>query len=90
MVASASRDTVLLWDAATGERLLRLEGRWDIATGLAFSPDGKMVASISEGAVNLWDVEVDSVDAKAEDVRWERGNSAQKPFRILDLRHHHF
>jgi len=66
MVASARENVISLWDVAIWKRLLIFEtfGRLWI-TGLTFSPDGKMVASMFEDAVNLWDVEV--VDAKAED-----------------------
>jgi WD40 repeat protein len=57
MVASTSRDmTILLWDAATGERLRELEGPSDWRSRLAFSPDSKMVASRWMHTVSLWDV----------------------------------
>ena len=44
-----------------------LEGYWGITTELIFSPDGKMIASRSEDAINLRNVEVGIVYAKAED-----------------------
>src|SRR4051794_15325241 len=52
MFASTSWDrTILLWDAATGKRLRRLEGPSHWRSGLAFSPDSKMVASDWEGVI---------------------------------------
>jgi WD40 repeat protein/tRNA A-37 threonylcarbamoyl transferase component Bud32 len=55
-----------LWDAATGQELLRLEGRAGTFRGVAFSPDGQHVAAASggnyffgadqPGEVKVWDV----------------------------------
>ena len=48
MVASASRDkTVRLWDSATGAARRTLEGHSGTVLGVAFSPDGRLVASTS-------------------------------------------
>ena len=47
--ASASLDkTVKLWDADSGHELLTLRGHSDSVTGVAFSPDGKRLASASD------------------------------------------
>jgi WD40 repeat protein len=45
---------IKLWDAVTGRELLTLAGQKDV-NGLAFSPDGKSLASTSgDGTVKIW------------------------------------
>src|SRR5204863_214627 len=48
---------VRLWDADTGKELLAGEGHTDEVAGVAYSPDGKLVATGSggDGTVRLWD-----------------------------------
>ncbi len=48
---------IILWDAATGKELRRLEEEPGIRGGFVFSPDGKQLAWAKEGSwVGLWDV----------------------------------
>ncbi|HLA12065.1 MAG TPA: caspase family protein [Pyrinomonadaceae bacterium] len=73
ILASGSRDyTVKLWDVATGAVLRTLKGEktelaaeagdWAIAFSVAFSPDGKILASGSRDyTVKLWDVATGAV-----------------------------
>jgi WD40 repeat protein len=44
---------VVVWDAATGDKVLSLEGHKELASAIAFSPDGKWLASgqIEEGVL---------------------------------------
>ena len=47
---------IKVWDVATRKELLRWPGRFDIVFGgLAFSPDGKRLASAG-GTLKLWDM----------------------------------
>jgi WD40 repeat protein len=45
--------TVRLWDPATGECLRTLTGHDDAVWGVAFSPDGRLLATASDAA-RLW------------------------------------
>jgi WD40 repeat protein/serine/threonine protein kinase len=51
---------VQLWDAQTGQPLLTLKGHTDDVTSVAFSPDGKRLASASRGTdrtIKVWDAQ---------------------------------
>ena len=57
--SAAHDDNVYVWDAATGEKLYELRGRFtkDRPVHIAFSPDGRFLASGSVGnSVKVWDV----------------------------------
>ena len=58
-IASGGRDRLVrLWDAATGEELVRLPGHSDYVYSLAFSPDGKtLVSGSGDTTLRLWDTE---------------------------------
>ena len=60
-VRSIAPSEVMVWDVATGRLVAQLRGHADSITGLAFSPDGTMLATASDdGAVLIWDVPASS------------------------------
>jgi WD40 repeat protein len=53
--SATSGNVIKLWDATTGRELLTLAGHTGWVMGLAFSPDGKSLASTSlDGTVKVW------------------------------------
>jgi WD40 repeat protein len=57
LLASASRDTVKLWDSVTGREVRTLGSHASIVSSVAFTADGRWLASGSyDNTIKLWDV----------------------------------
>src|SRR5205823_14657647 len=52
----ANENTFKLWDLATHKVRATLEGHTNRVMGVAFSPDGKTLASASNNEIKVWDV----------------------------------
>ena len=67
--ATASRDTVWIWDSATRARRAILDSAFGI-TALAIAPDGSWLATGGYGSVRIWDT---ASWAQTAAFPWQRG-----------------
>ena len=55
-VASAGDKTLQVWDVTSGQEVLNLTGPTDQIMGIAYSPDGKRLATVSlHNTAKVWD-----------------------------------
>ena len=71
--ADPSDHTIKLWDAATGKEIQTLTGHTSYVRSVAFSPDGKTIASGSwDQTIKLWDAttgkEIQTLSGHTDDV----------------------
>jgi WD40 repeat protein len=62
-ILSGSADqTVIVWDATSGQEITRFTGHTDLVTAVAFSPDGRRAASgTRRSTLALWDAETGNI-----------------------------
>ena len=54
--AASKKQTVIIWDAQTGEKFKSLQGHDNSVYDVAYSPDGKMIVTASwDGSIKIWD-----------------------------------
>jgi WD40 repeat protein len=60
----AAESSIVVWDAATGRQLHRLEGHGHVVRALAFSPDSnRLAAACGDGSLRIWDVNAEKLIA---------------------------
>ncbi|KAL1862293.1 hypothetical protein Plec18170_001118 [Paecilomyces lecythidis] len=66
--ATNSDRTVRLWDAQTGSQIKALDGHYQTIACLAFSPDGKRIASGAiDGTIRIWDATGDGAEHETQE-----------------------
>jgi WD40 repeat protein len=67
--------SIRVWDAKTGAERCQLAGHRAGVHRLAFSPDGRKLASAGFRVVNIWDLETESVALELDQNEAQSGNS---------------
>jgi hypothetical protein len=62
---------VKVWDLGTAQELAKFEGHAEEIRQLAFSPDGQLLASSSDGELRLWDLRTRSLLHRLADTKGE-------------------
>jgi WD40 repeat protein len=73
---------VTIWDAENGRQLFALAKQADAVTGVAFSPDGQVLATAgADGTIKLWRGDASTVDAYRDPIKESPSPGANGPTR---------
>ncbi|MGH7223303.1 MAG: PQQ-binding-like beta-propeller repeat protein, partial [Gemmataceae bacterium] len=79
IVKNAAEGRLVLWDAATGRKLRQLKGHKYDVDAVAFSPDGKTLASAEVETIYLWDVKTGKELRRIDKSGWKKHRLAFSP-----------
>ncbi len=74
-LASGSRQTIKIWQVATGKVLRTLTGHSDWVWSVVYSPDGRYLASGSYQTIKIWEVATGKVTAVVAILKVFGGNT---------------
>merc|ERR1712196_217021 len=66
-IGSGGEKTIRIWDAESGQELLKLEGHSGYVSSVSFSPDGRRIVSGGDKTIRIWDAESGQELLKLED-----------------------
>merc|ERR1712196_264785 len=70
-IGSGGEKTIRIWDAESGQELLKLEDHSDSVSSVSFSPDGRRIVSGGDNTIRIWDDIFGRLNEKFTDHEYE-------------------